>query len=232
MNEEVNYNETEIELMQLIKIVWRHWWQIALVTLAGLVLGTVYVYIAKDDVYTADSSMIVQVTNSTDSDYTNLMTGQRLVDTYAEISKSDRVMNQLKDDLDLDMSNQAIRNMIAVNSVSDTLIIRLSVTTTDPALSQDIANQLVVIVKNLSDEFEGLEDVEVFDSATLPLGPSGPNRMMYSAIGLLLGGMIGVGLVFLREFLDKKIRTTKDLEDKLGIRVLGAIPYYDMDEVM
>jgi capsular polysaccharide biosynthesis protein len=160
------------------------------------------------------------------------MTGQRLVDTYAEISKSDRVMNQLKDDLDLDMSNQAIRNMIAVNSVSDTLIIRLSVTTTDPALSQDIANQLVVIVKNLSDEFEGLEDVEVFDSATLPLGPSGPNRMMYSAIGLLLGGMIGVGLVFLREFLDKKIRTTKDLEDKLGIRVLGAIPYYDMDEVM
>ena len=95
---------------------------------------------------------------------------------------------------------------------------------------KDTANELVVIVKSLSAEFDGLENVEVLDTATTPLIPSGPNRMLYLAVGILLGGMVGVGAVLALEFLDKNIKTGKDIENKLGIRVLGSIPHYSMDE--
>ncbi len=230
MEQETN-KEFEIDLSQIMKIIFRKWILIGVITVFMGVMAGGYAYIMLDDVYVAESSMIVQVTSNSDSDYTNLLTGQRLVDTYTEIAESNRVLEELRTNLGFEYSNITLRSMINVVSVSDTLIINLSVESSDPVLAKDIANELVLIVKDLSAEFTGLEDVEVLDVALTPTAPSGPNRTMYIAVGLLLGGMIGVGLVLGFEFLDKSIKNGQDVENILNIRLLGLIPEYDMDEV-
>ena len=229
MEEEMK-NETEIDLINLIKIILRKWLIITVITIAVASVTGAYAYVVLDDTYTAESSMIVQVTNNGDSDYTNLLTGQRLVNTYTEIAESDRVFDELRLNLDIDISNGGLRNMITANSVSDTLIINLKVESEDSELTSDIANEVVAIVRDLSTEFEGLDNVEVLDIATVPVNPSGPNRTLYLAVGILLGGMIGVGIVLAFEFLDKNIKTGKDIENILGLRLLGTIPDYDMEE--
>jgi len=228
--EEETRNETEIDLVNLIKVILRKWLIISMITIAVTAVAGAYAYVALDDTYTAESSMIVQVTNNGDSDYTNLLTGQRLVNTYTEIAESDRVFDELRLNLDIDISNGGLRNMITANSVSDTLIINLKVESEDSELTSDIANEVVAIVRDLSTEFEGLDNVEVLDIATVPVNPSGPNRTLYLAVGILLGGMIGVGIVLAFEFLDKNIKTGKDIENILGLRLLGTIPDYDMEE--
>ena len=229
MEEEIN-NEVGIDLIILIKVILRKWLIISIITIAVASVVGAYAYVALDDTYTAESSMIVQVTNNGDSDYTNLLTGQRLVNTYTEIAESDRVFDELRLNLDIDISNGGLRNMITANSVSDTLIINLKVESEDSELTSDIANEVVAIVRDLSTEFEGLDNVEVLDIATVPVNPSGPNRTLYLAVGILLGGMIGVGIVLAFEFLDKNIKTGKDIENILGLRLLGTIPDYDMEE--
>ncbi|BCR36290.1 YveK family protein [Mariniplasma anaerobium] len=222
--------DTEIDLIHLIKLILKKWILIGIVTVAIATAVGLYAYIALDDVYTAESSMIVQVTSSTDSEYTALLTGQRLVDTYSEIAESNRVLEALKVNLGIDYTNSQLRGMISVNSVNDTLIINLSVESTDPVLAGQIANELVSIVKDLSNEFEGLENVEVLDTALTPVSPSGPNRMLYLVVGISLGGMLGVGIVLAIEFLCKDIKTGRDIEKVLGLRLLGLIPDYSMDE--
>ena len=229
MEEEIN-NEVGIDLIILIKVILRKWLIISIITIAVAAVVGAYAYVVLDDTYTAESSMIVQVTNNGDSDYTNLLTGQRLVNTYTEIAESDRVFDELRLNLDIDISNGGLRNMITANSVSDTLIINLKVESEDSELTSDIANEVVAIVRDLSTEFEGLDNVEVLDIATVPVNPSGPNRTLYLAVGILLGGMIGVGIVLAFEFLDKNIKTGKDIENILGLRLLGTIPDYDMEE--
>lgn len=229
MDPEMN-QELEIDLISLIKVLLRKWWLIGGVTVVGLVLAAVYAYVMLDDVYTAESSMIVQVSNTGDSDYTNLLTGQRLVDTYTEIATSNRVLDELIDNLDLDYTKSQLSSMIQVSSANDTLIIRLDVESTDPVFAKDIANETVNIVRDLSAEFEGLDNVEVLDIAETPASPSGPNRILYVAVGILLGGMIGVGIVLAIEYLDKNIKRGKDVENFLGLRLLGTIPEYDLDE--
>lgn len=222
--------ELEIDLVSLIKVLLRKWWLIGAVTFVGLLVTALYAYMVLDDVYTAESSMIVQVTNTGDSDYTNLLTGQRLVDTYTEIAKSNRVLDELISNLSLDYTKAQLRNMINVSSVNDTLIIQLDVENTDPVLAKNIANEVVSIVKELSTDFENLDNVEVLDTAETPASPSGPNRILYVAVGILLGGMVGVGIVLGIEYLDKNIKKGKDVETFLGLRLLGTIPEYDMDE--
>lgn len=222
--------EFEIDLISLIKVLLRKWWLIGAVTFVGLLGTALYAYLTLDDVYTAESSMIVQVTSTGDSDYTNLLTGQRLVETYTEIAKSNRVLDELIDNLNLTYSKSQLRNMISVSSVRDTLIIQLDVESTDPVVAKDIANEIVSIVQDLSNDFENLDNVQVLDTAAVPTSPSGPNRLLYVAIGILLGGMVGVGIVLAIEFLDKDIKKGKDVEQYLGLRLLGTIPEYDMDE--
>ena len=222
--------EVELDLIHIIKIILRRWILIGVITFAVTILAFGYAYLMLDDVYTAESSMIVQVTNTGDSDYTALLTGQRLVDTYTEIAESNRVLEELKTNLVIDYTNSQLRNMISVISVNDTLIVNLTVESNDPELAKDIANELVSIVKNLSTEFDGLEDVEILDTALTPTSPSGPNRLLYLMVGVLLGGMIGVGIVLAFEFLNKDIKTGKDVEKILGLRLLGLIPNYDMHE--
>jgi len=87
------------------------------------------------------------------------------------------------------------------------------------------------VATNVKKEEPLFEDVEVLDEAKVPASPSGPNRMLYIAVGILLGGMVGVGLVLGFEFLDKDIKTGKDIESHLGLRLLGVIPEYDLEGV-
>ena len=228
MNEEMN-QELEIDLISLFKLLLRKWWLITIVTVIGLGASAFYAYGMLDDVYSAEASIIVQVTSTGDSDYTNLLTGQRLVDTDTEIATSNKVLDELIVNLDLDLTKEQLRSMISVAGVNDTLIIQLDVESTDAVLAKDVANEIVSIVKQLSTQYENLDNVEVLDVAQIPEVPSGPNRLLYVVVGILLGGMVGVGIVLSIEFLDRTIKTTKDVENLLDVRVLGAIPYYEHD---
>jgi capsular polysaccharide biosynthesis protein len=94
----------------------------------------------------------------------------------------------------------------------------------------DIANQMVKVMQEVSSTYEGFDNIEILDEAQLPLQPSGPNRILYVVIGVILGGITGVGIIFIAEMMDKTIKTSKDIEQKLNLRVLATIPEYVMPE--
>jgi capsular polysaccharide biosynthesis protein len=229
MNQDFN-QEVEIDLLALAKLLLRKWWQIAIAVVLVTAATATYAYGMKDDEYTSKASMIVQVDSEAQSEYNDLVTGQKLIDTYKEVAKSDRVLNQVKTNLELDYSNTQLSNMISVTSTTNTLIINVTVTGFDKVETASIANEVVTVMQNLANELDSLEAIDTLDIAVTPDVPSGPNRVLYLVIGVLLGGVLGTGFVLAIEFLDRDIKTAKDVENKLGIRLLGMIPEYDLPE--
>jgi len=57
-----------------------------------------------------------------------------------------------------------------------------------------------------------------------PTVPTSPNRNLNTIIGLVLGGLIGVGLAFLRHRTDDRLVQRKDALELFGMRVLGTVP--------
>ncbi len=64
----------------------------------------------------------------------------------------------------------------------------------------------------------------VINPATLPTAPGKPNRPALILLSLVVGGVLGVGTVFLAEHHDFSIKDAEDVEQLLGLPLLGAIP--------
>lgn len=219
----------EIDLSTLFKMLFSRWYVILVSTFIGFAFAFSFAYFMVDDEYTAKTSMIVLVENEEQSNEQNFNFSQKLTKTYTELAKSDLVISQVKEALNLNYTNDHLRDMMTITGVQDTPVIKLAILSKDKEEAKNIANQTVLVMQSVSLNFEGFDNIEILDVATTPDAPSGPNRMLYVVIGTLLGGIVGVGIIFMIELFDKSIKTPADIEKKLGLRLLAIIPDYKME---
>ena len=76
---------------------------------------------------------------------------------------------------------------------------------------------------SLNSSFE-TDRVRVVDAALVPGAPSKPNKRRIIMMSVLLALFAGIGLAFLIDFLDQTIKTSEDVERKLGLAALGLLP--------
>jgi uncharacterized protein involved in exopolysaccharide biosynthesis len=69
-----------------------------------------------------------------------------------------------------------------------------------------------------------MSNLRQVQAATMPFEKSGPNRKLFIALGVLLGGGLGLVLAFLRAAFDRKVRSAAEIEKRLGVRVICTMP--------
>jgi uncharacterized protein involved in exopolysaccharide biosynthesis len=67
-------------------------------------------------------------------------------------------------------------------------------------------------------------DVQPVADAVPPQVPSGPKQLIFALVSLLSGLVVGVSLAFLFEYLNRRVRSIRDVEDFVGVKVLATIP--------
>ena len=227
MNQE--HYEQEIDLLELIRLLLTKWYVIA-ASLVVIVSATfVYSFILLDDTYTASTSMLVLVEREEAITPGDFVFGQRLVDTYSQLAQSNQVLTRVMNRTNFGYNEQDLRNMMTIQGVRDTIVIRLSIESTNPEHAAILANIIAEVMQEVSAQIQGFDNIEILDDARVPSQPSGPNRLLFMAIGVVLGGMVGVFAVFMIEFLDRSVKSTKDIENKLKLRIMGVIPDYDVE---
>ena len=220
----------EIELRDIINILRKWLLMIVVVTaLAGIIAALVSVYVL-DEIYEATAVMIIssskEVTDVSVITYNEYNLNIKLVNTYRELAKTDRVLDQVIQTLGLNMTPAELMSKISVSSAADTEIIRFSVEDTDPAVARNIANTLAQIFVREIPVLVKMDNVQIIDEAKLPTTPIRPRTLMNIAIALVLGAMASVGIAFLKEFLDMSVKTVEQLVSITDLPVLGTVPYY------
>lgn len=66
---------------------------------------------------------------------------------------------------------------------------------------------------------------EVIAEATLPTDPVSPRPVRDAAAGALFGGILGIGIVLLREQLDDRLRSVDEVERALSLPILAQLPF-------
>jgi len=69
-----------------------------------------------------------------------------------------------------------------------------------------------------------VSNIRIVEKALLPGFPVSPNKKRNLLLGIVFGLMVGVGIGFLREYIDRTLRTEEDVQKYLGLPVLSVIP--------
>lgn len=212
-------------LLELLELLRKHLRLVIVLPVACALVTAAYSVLFMADTYTATTSMYVLAqqegsgSNSTLS--SDLSASQMISNDVATLLKSDRVVNETAKDLGLeDLKGYDV----SVTNETTSRVVTLSVTGPDAQRAADIANSMVENVSGIARDVMSVESVNAIDQAQAPKAPSGPKRPLYVAVAFMAGLFLAVAIVVVADMLNTKVRGQEEVEELLGIPVIGRVP--------
>jgi capsular polysaccharide biosynthesis protein len=147
-----------------------------------------------------------------------------LTQDYAQVIKSRTVAEQVIENLGLDMSTNALRNRITVETDDNTRIVTIIAKDPDPVMAQKLADEIRQVSATQIVDVMDMEAVNVVDTANLPTPPSTPKTAQNTLLGGALGFVLAAAIILLQHYSNDTIKNTDDVEHYLGLNVLASIP--------
>lgn len=163
-------------------------------------------------------------TDSTGITQSDILLNQNLVSTYREIIKSKRILNQVINNLDLNISTDELEKNISVTSEKDTEVIKISVNSSNPTDAKDIANEIERVFSNEIISIYNIKNITIIDYAEEDTTPYNINVPKQIILAFLIGFILACAVVFVTFYFDTTIKSSEEIENKLGLPVLGVVP--------
>ena len=214
-----------IDLKEMLEYFQKRISIIIMIILIVGIFGTIYGLFFQTPMYKSTTSIILKNDTSQNANltYNDLNLNKNLVDTYSEIVKSKKILNQVIDNMELDYTYPELNSMINVSSVSNTEIIRIAVTNIDSEVAKDIADEVAnVFIKEIP-ELYSISNVSILDTAEVAEEPYNINIKKQIIIYLFLGLVMGCGIIFIIYYFDRTIKSVEQVETKLGLPILGTV---------
>lgn len=218
----------EINLKDLFNYFWSKIIIIILVTLLAVLGGCMYSLYLQKPMYKSSTTIVLTRANDEVENggitQNDILLNQKLVSTYREIIKSRRILNQVINNLNLNMDYATLGQEISVTNEKDTELIRISVSDSDPKQAKVIANEIARVFNNEIIEIYSIKNISVIDYAEEATNPYNVNVIKQIVLAGLCGLVLSFGIVFMMFYFDTTIKNVEEVEDKLGLPLLGAVP--------
>ena len=226
MNNQEN-QAVEIDVFATLKVLWKRKFSIILVALVFAIAAFGYsAFLAKKEYQSTSRIYVVSRQNQDNNALTNsdLQAGAYLVKDYREIILSQNVLSQAIEELKLDMTPAELSKKINVSVPTDTRILSITAKDGDPKEAARIANGLRNVAAEKITSVTKVSDVTTLAEAEVPQSPSSPNIKRNVLLGFVAGAGLMVVLLVVVEVLDDRVKKPEDVEELMGLHLLGVVP--------
>ncbi|HFU4369501.1 TPA: YveK family protein [Streptococcus suis] len=218
-------NTIEIDVLSLLRTIWRKKFLILLTAI--LTTGLAFAYSAFLATPQYDSTTRLYVVNQSGDNGAvittqDLQAGSFLVKDYKEIILSQDVLKNVTTTLGI---TDDIKEKITVNIPVDTRILSISVRDSDPNQAATVANTLRDEAAKKIIEVTKVSDVTTLEAALPAENPSTPQTKRNLVLGFVAGAFLATALVLVLEVLDDRVKRPQDIEEGLGMTLLGVVPH-------
>ncbi|OZU88248.1 capsular biosynthesis protein [Virgibacillus indicus] len=228
--------EETISLKEIFGVVKKRLLLIIAFVLGAALIAAVISYFVLTPTYQSSSQFIVnqgQQDPNVQYNVNDIRSNVEIINTYNVIIKSPAILDEVVEELNLPYSAGALSEKLQVSSEESSQVVSVTATDEHPQMAVDIANTTVGIFQDKIPDIMNVDNVSVLTEAQLSENPApvAPNPILNIAIAVVLGAMVGVGIAFLLEYLDNTVTTEEDIENKLGLPVLGVISHINDSDV-
>ncbi|HFQ3547671.1 TPA: YveK family protein [Enterococcus faecium] len=224
--------EETISLKEIFETLRKHLVIIIISMFAGLAISGIVTFFILTPKYSSQAQLIVTMPQS---DTANVNTNLQMINTYKDMIVSDLVLNEVKDRLETEdnvkMTAEQIKDAISVNQAENSQMFSIQAISTNAVAAQQIANTTSQVFQENAKDVMNVDKISIISGAVANTTPVSPNNKLNLMTGLMLGMMVGVGLAFLLELLDRTVKDEKYVTDTLGFPILGTVPEMSAKEL-
>ena len=217
----------QLDIMLLLRRIWEKKILIVLVTLLFTALSlAVSIFIVTPQYASTTKVYVVNQTKDEKKAITtqDVQLGSLLVKDYKEIILSNKVMEDAAEKSGTGITAKQLAGKVSVEAPKDTRIISITVQDKDPQVASDLANTVKEVSADQIKEVTKIEDVTTLEEAKAATSPSSPNIPRNGILATALGFILAVAGVVLFELLDDRVKRAEDIEEIMGLVLLGVVP--------
>ncbi len=222
-----------VELLEYFRILRRKWPVIVAAALIGAGVAAAACLLLKPT-YTAETQLFVAIQSSgsaSDLQQGNTF-GQARVQSYVKTVTTPMVLQPAIDSLGIETTPDELARNIKATADLNTVLITIAVSGGSAAetanVAQAVADSLVRTVVRLETPGEGGTSpvrLSIVRPATAPASPSAPDVPMSVALGLVIGGALGILVAVCLSRLDTRLRGEKDVRQITELPILGTVAH-------
>lgn len=185
-------------------------------------VGSIYGLVIQKPMYSSYTTVILAGTDTTITQ-SDVTLNKNLVDTYTEVVKSRRVLDQVIDELSLDINYESLVGKISVSAVNNTEIIKISVSDRDGVMAKNIANATANFFAEEVVVLFNMDNVNILDEAITADTPYNINIPKQIIIYFMIGFVLAAAVLFVIYYFDRTIKSVEQVEQKIKLPILGSV---------
>lgn len=218
-------DDTEIDLVELFYVFLNRIWLLVICMAIGGAAAFAWTACFIKPVYKTSAEIyVVSASNNSVVNLTDLQIGNTVKTDYMELMLSRPVLEKVIESLNVNKTVSQIRSMVSITNKTDTRILQITATSTDPQLATDVANELATQSILLLPEIMENEPPNLVSTALFPTAPAGPSIVKNTLLGAILGFVL-CGAVLVVIFLsDRSFKGADDMQKYFGMMPLAVVP--------
>lgn len=220
--------EETIDLSKLFGILKKNIKYIIILPIVFLILSMLITFVFITPIYSTSTQVLVNQ-KETDSQLMaqQMQSDLQLVNTYSEIIKSPRILDKASKNLKGKYTRNELSEMLTVNNQAESKILNITVENESRENAGKIANEIANVFSKDVKDIMNVDNVTILSKADNNGSKVSPKPLINAVVGVFLGLIVALIIIFLKELLDKRIKTEADVEEQLNIPVLGTIQRFD-----
>ena len=200
-----------------------------IVLMVAILASNIYILFVQTPLYKSTATLVLTRADSGESSaitQNDVNLNQKLVGTYSEIIRSRRVLNKVIKNLKLDTTWDVLQKRVSVSNKADTELISITVVSEESKIAPDIANEIADVFSDDIVTIYNIQNISIIDYAIESQKPYNISYTKQTIIAFLAGVVISCAIIFVMFYFDTTIKSSDDIEEKLGITVIGTVPVH------